>query len=85
MVEVLWIYPPPTPVRMVCMVRLAVEELIERLDITMEVLKKSDTAGVESLVEAVALCKDILRHYVKPFTLQTIDELNQSMTEMDRP
>ncbi len=67
------------------MVRLAVEELIERLDITMEVLKKSDTAGVESLVEAVALCKDILRHYVKPFTLQTIDELNQSMTEMDRP
>tara|TARA_R100000995_G_scaffold51669_1_gene25000 strand:- start:229 stop:432 length:204 start_codon:yes stop_codon:yes gene_type:complete len=67
------------------MVRLAVEELIERLDITMEVLKDSDTAGVESLVEAISLCKDILRHYVKPFTLQSTTELKKSMTEMDRP
>ena len=67
------------------MVRLAVEELIERLDITMEVLKKSDTAGVESLVEAVALCKDILRHYVKPFTLQTTEALANSITEIDKP
>ena len=37
----------------VCMVRLAVEELIERLDIAAEVLKDSDKAGVETLVEAV--------------------------------
>ena len=67
------------------MVRLAVEELIERLDITMEVLKDSKTAGVESLVEAVALCKDILQHYVKPFALQSTEELKKSMTELDRP
>ena len=37
----------------VCMVRLAVEELIERLDIAAEVLKDSDKAGVETLVEAL--------------------------------
>jgi len=67
------------------MVRLAVEELIERLDITMEVLKDTDTAGVESLIEAVALCKTILRHYVKPFTLQTTEALADSITEIDKP
>tara|TARA_R110002020_G_scaffold91899_5_gene222934 strand:+ start:466 stop:669 length:204 start_codon:yes stop_codon:yes gene_type:complete len=67
------------------MVRLAVEELIERLDITMEVLKDTDTAGVESLIEAVALCKTILRHYVKPFTLQSSAELKKHMTDIDRP
>ena len=67
------------------MVRLAVEELIERLDITMEVLKDSNTAGVESLIEAVALCKEILQHYVKPFTLQTTEALAKSITEIDKP
>jgi hypothetical protein len=67
------------------MVRLAVEELIERLDITIEVLKNSNTAGVEALIEAVALCKDILQHYVKPFSLQSSEALKKHMTEMDRP
>ena len=67
------------------MVRLAVEELIERLDITMEVLKDSKTAGADSLIEAVALCKDILKHYVKPFTLQSPEALKKHMTEIDKP
>ena len=67
------------------MVRLAVEELIERLDITMEVLKDTNTAGVDSLIEAVALCKDIIRHYVKPFTLQSSEALKKHMTDIDRP
>ena len=67
------------------MVRLAVEELIERLDITVEVLKGSKTAGVESLIEAVVLCKQILQHYVKPFTLQTTEALKKHMTDMDKP
>ena len=67
------------------MVRLAVEELIERLDITMEVLKDSKTAGADSLIEAVALCKDILQHYVKPFTLQSPEALKKHMTEIDKP
>ena len=51
----------------------------------MEVLKDTDTAGVESLIEAVALCKTILRHYVKPFTLQSSAELKKHMTDIDRP
>ena len=67
------------------MVRLAVEELIERLDITVEVLKGSKTAGVESLIEAVVLCKQILQHYVKPFTLQSSTELKKYMSDIDRP
>ena len=67
------------------MVRLAVEELIERLDITMEVLKDSNTAGVESLIEAVSLCKQILQHYVKPFTLQSPEALKSHMTDIDKP
>ena len=57
----------------VCMVRLAVEELIERLDIAAEVLKDSDKAGVETLVEAVLLAKNILQHYVTPFSFQGKD------------
>jgi glycerol-3-phosphate O-acyltransferase len=67
------------------MVRLAVEELIERLDITVEVLKDSDKAGAESLIEAVVLCKEILRHYVKPFSLQSPEALKKHMTEIDKP
>ena len=67
------------------MVRLAVEEFVERLDITIEVLKGSKTAGVESLIEAVSLCKSILQHYVKPFTLQNTQALKKHMTDMDKP
>ena len=67
------------------MVRLAVEELVERLDITIEVLKGSKTAGVESLIEAVSLCKSILQHYVTQFTLQNTQDLTKSITEFDRP
>ena len=67
------------------MVRLAVEELIERLDITVEVLKDSKTAGVESLIEAVVVCKDILKHYVKPFTLQSTEALTKSISDIDKP
>ena len=70
---------------MVCMVRLAVEELIERLDITMEVLKNSDTAGVESLIEAVDLAKKILAHYVKPFSMQSMAEVRKHLTGIDKP
>ena len=33
------------------MVRLAVEDLIERLEVTIEVLKESEKAGVETLIE----------------------------------
>ena len=51
----------------------------------MEVLKSSKTAGVESLIEAVVLCKQILQHYVKPFTLQTTEALANSITEIDKP
>ena len=67
------------------MVRLAIQELIERLDITIEVLKKDNTPGVESLIEALHLCKSILKHYVKPFTLQGIENLQKSMTDIDKP
>ena len=67
------------------MVRLAIEELVERLDITIEVLKNSNTAGTESLVEAVVLCKEILLHYVRPFTLQSPEALKKHMTDIDRP
>ena len=67
------------------MVRLAIQELIERLDITKEVLKNTNTAGVESLIEAIALCKEILRHYVKPFSLQSTEALKKHMTDMDKP
>ena len=70
---------------MVCMVRLAVEELIERLDITKEVLKKSDTAGVESLIEAVDLARAILAHYVKPFSMTNMAEVRKHLTGIDKP
>jgi hypothetical protein len=67
------------------MVRLAIQELIERLDITIEVLKNTNTAGVESLIEAVVLCKEIMQHYVKPFSLQSTEALKKHMTDMDKP
>ena len=67
------------------MVRLAVEELIERLDITKEVLKNSDTAGVESLIEAVDLAKQILAHYVRPFSMTNMAEVRKHLTGIDKP
>ena len=67
------------------MVRLAIQELIERLDITIEVMKNTNTAGVESLIEAVVLCKEIMQHYVKPFSLQSTEALKKHMTDMDKP
>ena len=86
MVEVLWIYPPPTPVRMVCMVRLAVEELIERLEITVEVLKThTNVGGVETLIEGVELAKSILKHYAKPFTYTNTGDFKKHIDKLDRP
>ena len=86
MVEVLWIYPPPTPVRMVCMVRLAVEELIERLEITVEVLKThTNVGGVETLIEGVGLAKSILKHYAKPFTYTNSSDFKKHIDKLDRP
>ncbi len=68
------------------MVRLAVDELIERLDITIEVLKThTAVGGVDSLIEAVEMAKNILSHYVKPFTLQSQAELRKHLTDMDKP
>ena len=59
------------------MVRLAVEELIERLDIAAEVLKESD--------KAVLLAKTILTHYVKPFSMSNPAELLKAVTDRDSP
>ena len=42
------------------MVRLAVEDLIERLDVTIEVLQESEKAGVETLIEGVQLAKELI-------------------------
>ena len=74
----------PLPTQEVCLVRLAVEELVERLDIAIEVLKRSDDAGVESLIEAVALAKHLLSHYVKPFSTSNTEELKK-MVNIDKP
>ena len=61
------------------MVRLAVEELIERLDITIEVLKThTNVGGVDSLVEAVTLA-------VKPFSFTSAEALQKHITKHDRP
>jgi len=67
------------------MVRLAVKELIERLDITVEVLKDSDTAGVESLIEAVELARQILHHYVSPFMVENTEDLMKRIADIDKP
>tara|TARA_R110002020_G_scaffold467543_1_gene691146 strand:+ start:1065 stop:1268 length:204 start_codon:yes stop_codon:yes gene_type:complete len=67
------------------MVRLAVEELIERLDIAAEVLRDTDKAGVETLVEAVLLAKNILNHYVKPFSMTNTKDLLKTITDKDTP
>jgi len=74
----------PLPTQEVCLVRLAVEELVERLDIAMEVLKKSKVAGADSLVEAIALAKELLSHYVRPFSTANTEELKK-MVNIDKP
>ena len=67
------------------MVRLAVEELIERLDITKEVLTThTNVGGVDSLIEAVDLAQKILQHYVKPFSYTSNEDLSKSISELDR-
>ncbi len=67
------------------MVRLAVEELIERLDITKEVLAiHTNAGGTDSLIEAVDLAQKILQHYVKPFSYTSSDDLSKSISELDR-
>ena len=68
------------------MVRLAVDELIERLEITIEVLSThTAVGGVDDLIEAVDLAKKILQHYVKPFTLQSLTKLSKALTDIDKP
>ena len=67
------------------MVRLAVEDLIERLDVTIEVLRESDKGGVETLIEGVQLAKAILSHYVKPFTYRDPEDLKRHIDKLDRP
>ena len=68
------------------MVRLAVEELIERLDITKEVLSTHTNAGgTDSLIEAVDLAQKILQHYVKPFSYTSNDDLHKHINGLDRP
>jgi len=67
------------------MVRLAVEDLIERLEVTIEVLQESEKAGVETLIEGVMLAKAILSHYVKPFTYRDPDGLKRHIDNFDRP
>ena len=68
------------------MTQLAVDELIERLEITQEVLATHTSAGgTDSLIEAVELASKILQHYVKPFTLQSLTKLSESLTDIDTP
>ena len=68
------------------MTRLAVDELIERLEITKEVLANHTSAGgTDSLIEAVELAKKILQHYVKPFSYTSNDDLHTHINKLDRP
>ena len=68
------------------MARLAVDELIERLEITKEVLATHTSAGgTDSLIEAVDLAQKILLHYVKPFTIQSLEKLSKQLSDIDRP
>ena len=69
-----------------CMVKLAIDELIERLDITKEVLATHTSAGgTDSLIEAVELASKILQHYVKPFSYTSNEDLNKHINKLDRP
>ena len=67
------------------MARLAVDELIERLEITKEVLATHTSAGGKTLIEGVMLAKEILSHYVKPFTYRDPDDLKKHIDNLDRP
>ena len=67
------------------MVRLAIDELIERLDITKEVLTThTNVGGVDSLIEAVDLAQKILAHYVKPFSYTSNEDLSNHISKLDR-
>ena len=68
-----------------CMVRLVVEDLIERLDMTIAVLEESNKAGMEPLIEAVTLARVILAHYVKPFTFVNKEDMTKHISGLDRP
>ena len=79
-------FPPPILIWMVCMVKLAVDELIERLEITKEVLATHTSAGgTDSLIEAVDLATTILKHYVKPFSYTNKEDLKRHIDTLDRP
>ena len=68
------------------MTQLAVDELIERLEITQEVLATHTSAGgTDSLIEAVDLAQKILQHYVKPFSYTSNDDLHKHINGLDRP
>ena len=68
------------------MVKLAVDELIERLEITQEVLRThTNVGGVDSLVEAVELATTIMKHYVKPFSYTNKEDLKKHIDKLDRP
>ena len=68
------------------MTRLAVDELIERLEITQEVLATHASAGgTDSLIEAVQLATSILKHYVKPFSYKNQEDLKKHIDKLDKP
>tara|TARA_R100001015_G_C4431425_1_gene28443 strand:- start:260 stop:466 length:207 start_codon:yes stop_codon:yes gene_type:complete len=68
------------------MAQLAVDELIERLEITQEVLATHTSAGgTDSLIEAVQLATSILKHYVKPFSYKSQEDLKKHIDNLDRP
>lgn len=69
----------------VCLVRLAVDDLIERIELSIVVLQETDRAGMETLIEGLELAKDILSHYVKPFTYKDTNTLKKHMDNLDRP
>lgn len=68
-----------------CMVKLVVEDLIERLDMTVAVLIESEKAGMEPLIDAVTLARAILSHYVKPFTFVNQEDMAKHISGLDRP
>jgi len=68
------------------MTKLAVDELIERLEITQEVLATHTSAGgTDSLIEAVKLATSILKHYVKPFSYNNQEDLKKHIDKLDKP
>ena len=68
------------------MTQLAVDELIERLEITQEVLKThTNVGGVQELIEGVELATSILKHYVKPFSYTSGEDLKKHIDKLARP